>query len=70
LIKKDILTLVDFSLSSNSKRLWVINLATGDILFHSLVAHGRNTGDEFASNFQMLQSPIKVVWAFIPGRNL
>jgi hypothetical protein len=54
LIKKDILTLVDFSLSSNSKRLWVINLATGDILFHSLVAHGRNTGDEFASNFQML----------------
>ncbi|MFV8354805.1 murein L,D-transpeptidase catalytic domain family protein [Flavobacterium sp. XS1P32] len=51
LIKKDILTLVDFSLSSNSKRLWVINLATGDILFHSLVAHGRNTGDEFASNF-------------------
>ena len=51
LIKKDILTLVDFSLSSNSKRLWVINLTTGDILFHSLVAHGRNTGDEFASNF-------------------
>jgi hypothetical protein len=39
------------------QRLWVINLATGDILFHSLVAHGRNTGDEFASNFQMLQSP-------------
>lgn len=50
-IKKDILTLVDFSLSSNTKRLWVIDLATGDILFHSLVAHGRNTGDEFASNF-------------------
>ncbi|MBP6181129.1 murein L,D-transpeptidase catalytic domain family protein [Flavobacterium sp.] len=51
LIQKDILTLVDFSLSSNSKRLWVIDLATGNILFNSLVAHGRNTGDEFASNF-------------------
>ena len=51
LIKKDILTIVDFSLSSNTNRLWVIDLATGDILFHSLVAHGRNTGDEFASNF-------------------
>ncbi|MFV8440857.1 murein L,D-transpeptidase catalytic domain family protein [Flavobacterium sp. LB2P44] len=51
LVKKEILTLVDFSLSSNTKRLWVINLVTGDILFHSLVAHGRNTGDEFASNF-------------------
>ncbi|MES2852989.1 MAG: murein L,D-transpeptidase catalytic domain family protein [Bacteroidota bacterium] len=51
LIKKDILTLIDFSLSSNTKRLWVIDLVTGDILFHSLVAHGRNTGNEFASNF-------------------
>jgi hypothetical protein len=51
LIKKDIITLIDFSLSSNTKRLWVINLVTGDILFHSLVAHGRNTGNEFASNF-------------------
>lgn len=51
LIKKDILTLIDFSLSSNTKRLWVIDLLTGDILFHSLVAHGRNTGNEFASNF-------------------
>lgn len=51
LIQKDILTLVDFSLSSNSKRLWVIDLATGNILFNSLVAHGRNTGNEFASNF-------------------
>lgn len=51
LVKKEILTLVDFSLSSNTKRLWVIDLVTGDILFHSLVAHGRNTGEEFASNF-------------------
>jgi hypothetical protein len=51
LIQKDILTLVDFSLSSNSKRLWVIDLATGNVLFNSLVAHGRNTGAEFASNF-------------------
>lgn len=51
LIKKDILTLVDFSLSSNSKRMWVIDLTTGNILFHSLVAHGRNTGEEYASNF-------------------
>ncbi|TDE29695.1 MULTISPECIES: murein L,D-transpeptidase catalytic domain family protein [Flavobacterium] len=51
LIKKDILTLIDFSLSSNTKRLWVIDLITGDVLFHSLVAHGRNTGEEFASNF-------------------
>jgi hypothetical protein len=51
LIKKDILTLVDFSLSSNTKRLWVIDLKTNVVLFQSLVAHGRNTGEEFATRF-------------------
>lgn len=51
LVQKDILTLVDFSLSSNVKRLWVIDLATNTILYNSLVAHGRNTGDEFANSF-------------------
>jgi hypothetical protein len=51
LINKDILTLVDFTLSSNTKRLWVIDLTTNTIIFHSLVAHGRNTGEEFAKNF-------------------
>ncbi len=51
LIQKDIITLIDFSLSSNTKRLWVIDLATNTILFQSLVAHGRNTGEEFATNF-------------------
>jgi hypothetical protein len=51
IIKKDILTLVDFSLSSSEKRLWVIDLATNTILFNSLVAHGKNTGEEFANTF-------------------
>ena len=59
LVKKDILTLIDFSLSSNTKRLWVIDLITGDILFHSLVAHGRNTGDEYASNFSNASNSYK-----------
>ncbi|PRZ25114.1 murein L,D-transpeptidase catalytic domain family protein [Flavobacterium granuli] len=50
-ISKNILTLIDFSLSSNAKRLWVIDLNTNTILYNSLVAHGRNTGDEFAASF-------------------
>ena len=50
-ISKNVLTIVDFSLSSNTKRLWVIDLSSNTILFHSLVAHGRNTGEEFATNF-------------------
>lgn len=59
LIQKDILTLVDFSLSSNVKRLWVIDLATNTILYNSLVAHGRNTGEEFATSFSNDASSFK-----------
>lgn len=51
LIDKDILTIVDFSLSSTVKRLWVIDLATNTIIINSLVAHGKNTGEEFATAF-------------------
>jgi len=58
-IQKDILTLIDFSLSSNTKRLWVIDLATNTVLFQSLVAHGRNTGEEYASNFSNNNSSFK-----------
>ena len=51
MLNKDILTLVDFSLSSKAKRLWVIDLSTNTILFNSLVAHGRNSGMDFANAF-------------------
>ncbi len=51
LVQKEVLTLIDFSLSSNTKRLWVIDLKHNTILYHSLVAHGRNTGEEFATKF-------------------
>ncbi len=51
LVSKNILTLIDFSMSSNTKRLWVIDLTTNTILYNSLVAHGRNTGSEFATSF-------------------
>ena len=53
------MTLVDFSLSSNTKRLWVIDLTTNTVLFNSLVAHGRNTGEEFATSFSNDASSFK-----------
>lgn len=59
LIQKDILTVVDFSLSSNTKRLWIIDLDTNTVLYNSLVAHGRNTGDEFANSFSNDSSSFK-----------
>ena len=59
LVQKNILTLVDFSLSSNVKRLWVIDLETNTILYNSLVAHGRNTGEEYANSFSNANSSYK-----------
>ena len=57
--KAKLLTVCDFSLSSNIKRLWVINTETGEILFNSLVAHGKNTGEEFAVNFSNTESSLQ-----------
>ncbi len=49
--KKDTLTIIDYSLSSNQKRLWVLDLRNLKVLFHELVAHGRNSGNEYARKF-------------------
>ncbi len=52
LLNKDsILSIVDFSKSSGEKRLVVIDLKNKEVLFHSLVAHGRGSGGEFAKSF-------------------
>ena len=58
-IKKDVITLIDFSLSSNTKRLWVIDLVSNKILYNSLVAHGKNTGEEYATSFSNSASSFK-----------
>lgn len=47
----NIITICDFSLSSNEKRMWIIDVAQLDIRMHSLVSHGRNTGEEYATVF-------------------
>lgn len=48
---KAILSICDFSLSSREKRLWIIDLHSGEIVFNSLVAHGQGTGEEYATRF-------------------
>lgn len=47
----NILSIVDFSLSSSKKRLFVIDLKNFKVLFNTYVAHGRNSGKEFAQEF-------------------
>lgn len=49
--KSELLTVIDYSLPSTTKRLWVFDVLSGDVLFNELVAHGKNTGDNFARRF-------------------
>ena len=49
--KRNIISIVDFSRPSTQKRLFVIDMATGKVLFKTWVAHGQNSGDAYARNF-------------------
>ncbi|WP_462219884.1 murein L,D-transpeptidase catalytic domain-containing protein, partial [Ferruginibacter sp.] len=46
-----IISIVDFSQSSNKKRLFVIDLNNYKVVFNTYVAHGVNSGKEFAQQF-------------------
>jgi hypothetical protein len=50
-LKKPLLTVIDYSLPSTQKRLWIIDLAQQKILLHTVVAHGRNSGALRAEKF-------------------
>ena len=46
-----IVAVADFTQSSRNKRLYVIDLLKGKVLLNTYVAHGRNSGQEFAEKF-------------------
>lgn len=50
-INKDILTIIDFTQSSTEKRMWVIDMINNEIIFQTVVSHGRNSGLEYATDF-------------------
>lgn len=58
-VSKDVITIIDFSLSSTTKRLWVIDLTTNTVLLHSLVSHGINSGLEYANSFSNRENSFK-----------
>ncbi len=53
---KAILSVVDLSMPSTAKRLWVIDLTAHKILFNTLVAHGRGSGEKMAETFSNIPS--------------
>jgi hypothetical protein len=45
------LGVIDYSRPSTEQRLWVFDLREEKLLFQEWVAHGRNTGDNYAEHF-------------------
>lgn len=45
------LTIVDYSLPSTARRLWVFDLASRTLLHEELVSHGQGSGDNLATSF-------------------
>ena len=63
------LTVVDFDLPSTEKRLWVLDLASRKVLFHTLVAHGHNSGENTATNFSNTdQSNMSSLGFYVTGQ--
>lgn len=60
----DILTIADYSQSSNKKRFYVIDLKNRKLLFNTFVAHGRKTGEEFAKYFSNEVGSLKTSLGF------
>ena len=50
-LKNEVLTVIDFTLPSTEKRLWIIDLDTQKILLNTVVSHGRNSGNLMAEKF-------------------
>ena len=49
--KPELLTVIDYSLPSSDPRMWVLDRASGKVLWHELVAHGKGTGENYAKAF-------------------
>lgn len=68
--KPDIITIIDYSLSSVQKRLWVIDLKNSKVLWNTLVAHGKNTGDNYARDFSNVSESLKSSLGFFVTGNI
>lgn len=48
---KNIMTIIDFTLPSTEKRMYVLDMKAKKLIFHNIVSHGRNSGEKFATSF-------------------
>lgn len=66
---REILSICDFSQSSKRKRLYIIDLESMKLLINTHVAHGRNSGSEYAKTFSNAEESHKSSLGFYVTRN-
>lgn len=49
--RSNILTIIDYSLPSSARRLWIVDLAHNKLLRNTVVSHGASTGSLYARSF-------------------
>lgn len=49
--KPQTLTVIDYSIPSNMERMWVLDMENNRTLFHTLVAHGKGSGEVKPTKF-------------------
>lgn len=57
IVKNDnIISIVDYTKPSTEKRFYIIDLNKNEVLLHTYVAHGRESGEDFAQKFSNIES--------------
>ena len=69
LSKDDIISIADFSQPSSRKRLFIIDLNNLRVLFNTYVAHGVNSGREYANQFSNTPESNKSSLGFYETKN-
>lgn len=57
--EKQLLTIIDYSKPATERRLWVVDLKKGKILFNTWVSHGKNSGEIQATSFSNQPGSLK-----------
>lgn len=57
--RSDYLTICDFSQSSRQKRLYIIDVENHELVTNTFVAHGKNSGAEFATKFSNIPESLQ-----------
>lgn len=69
LSKDNIISIVDFSQPSSRKRLFIIDLNNLRVLYNTYVAHGVNSGKEYANQFSNIPESNKSSLGFYETKN-